>query len=367
MPGPLLPTITAILAFAFAAALVDQWRERRHGFQLIWAVGMTLFGIGSGSEALAALGGWSDPLYRSWYLAGAVLTPAWLGLGTAFLLARTRFGYTYAALILLSGLIALAIRNSPNYAGAGPLPVLYLIGAVIVALAIGFETYFQNDRWIRFAAVGVIVPTVLAVALMLATSLPAPGYALDPTTGQPIGTLMPGYLRLLTPILNVSGALALLFGAVFSAYVFMPKRRVLDYSLDPNQPGDQFLFNLLIAPVAIVVNLVASLPGAAGALVTARIHSRVPATLLIAVGAFVPTITDSLNRAGATEWFQFGKFLGVVFLFAGFLVSVEVFREIRIPFTGIRLATARRERVRTTDEGGNPAGGEEGRAATTDG
>jgi hypothetical protein len=28
----------------------------------------------------------------------------------------------------------------------------------------------------------------------------------------------------------------------------MPKRRVLPYSLDPNQPGDQFLFNLFIAP-----------------------------------------------------------------------------------------------------------------------
>jgi hypothetical protein len=38
-----------------------------------------------------------------------------------------------------------------------------------------------------------------------------------------------------------------------------------------------------------------------------------------------------------------------VFLFAGFLVSVEVFREIRIPFTDIRLATARRERARRRD------------------
>ena len=119
----------------------------------------------------------------------------------------------------------------------------------------------------------------------------------------------------------------------------MPKRRVLPYSLDPNQPGDEFLFNLLIAPVAIVVNLVASLPGAAPRLAAGKLHSRVPATILIAIGAFIPTITDSLNRAGSTELFQLGKFLGVVFLFAGFLVSIEVFREIRIPFTSVRLAT----------------------------
>jgi hypothetical protein len=73
----------------------------------------------------------------------------------------------------------------------------------------------------------------------------------------------------------------------------------------------------------------------------------VPATLLIALGAFVPTITDSLNRFGSTEFFQLGKFLSVVLLFAGFLVSVEVFREVRIPFTRIVLRPAREERATT--------------------
>jgi hypothetical protein len=345
-----LPAITAALALLFSIALIDQWRERRHGFQLIWAIGMLLYGIGSGAEALAGAAGWSDPLYRAWYLAGAVLTPAWLGLGTAFLLGRTRFGYTYAVLLLLSGLVALMIRNSPNYAGSGPLPILYLIGAVILALAIAVETYFQNDSWTRFAAAAIVGSTILGVVLMTAAVIPAPGYFLDPATGQPKGDLMPGYLRLLTPILNITGALALLLGAVFSTYVFMPKRRVLAYSLDPGQPGDQFLFNLLIAPVAITVNLLASLPGAFRALIAGRIHSRVPATILIAVGAFIPTITDSLNRAGATELFQLGKFLGVVFLFAGFLVSIETFREIRIPFTSIRMGGRRRESVPTEDE-----------------
>lgn len=346
----LLPSLTSILAFTFALLLLDQWRERRHGFQLVWAIGMAWYGVATGAEALAALGGWNEALYRTWYLTGAVWTASWLGLGTAFLLGRTRFGYTYAALLLLSGLVALMIRNSSSYAGAGPLPVLYLIGAVVLALAIGVETYFANDRWPRFAAGAVVGVTVLSLVLVVATpALPAPGYALNPATGQPVGEAMPGYLRLLTPVMNIPGALSLLLGALFSAYVFMPKRRVLGYSLDPNQPGDQFLFNLLIAPVAILVNLAASLPGAVRELAAGRLHSRVPATILIALGAFFPTITDSLNRAGSSELFQVGKFLGVVFLFAGFLVSAEIFREIRIPFTAIRLATARRERSRRRD------------------
>ncbi len=346
-----LPTLTSLLAFLFAVMLLDQWRERRQGFQLVWAFGMLCFGIGAGAEALAAVSGWNEALYRAWYLTGAVWTAAWLGLGTAFLLGRTRFGYTYAVLLLLSGVVALMIRNNPIYAGAGPLPALYLIGTVILALAIGVETYFQNDRWPRFAAGAIIAVTLASIVLMALTpALPAPGYALSPETGQPVGDAMPGYLRLLTPVMNIPGALSLLLGAVFSTYVFMPKKRVLPYSLDPNQPGDQFLFNLFIAPVAIVVNLGASLPGAFRDLLAGRLHSRVPATILIALGAFFPTITDSLNRAGATELFQLGKFLGVVFLFAGFLVSVEVFREIRVPFTHIRLSTARRERAHRRDE-----------------
>jgi hypothetical protein len=347
----LLPALTALLALVFCVMLLDQWRERRHGFQLVWALGMLWYGIGAGAEALAAANGWNEALYRTWYLTGAVWTAAWLGLGTAFLLGRTRFGYTYAALLLFSGLIALMIRTSPNYAGAGPLPVVYLIGAVILALAIGVETYFANDAWPRFAAGAIVAVTVLSVVLMVATPpLPPPGYALSPATGLPVGDAMPGYLRLLTPVMNITGAGSLLFGAVFSTYMFMPKKRVLPYSLDPGQPGDQFLFNLCIAPFAIVVNLLASLPSAARDLSAGRLHSRVPATILIAIGAFFPTITDSLSRAGSTELFEWGKFLGVVFLFAGFLVSTEVFREVRIPFTHVTLATRRREQVRRDQE-----------------
>ena len=343
MPPALLPAATSLFALAFSIALIDQWRDRRHGFQLIWAIGMLFYGVAAGSEALAAAGGWNEALYRGWYLTGAVWTAGWLGLGTAFLLGRTRFGYSFALCLFLAGLFTFLVRNRPEYAGAGTLPLLYFIVAGVLALAVAVETYFQNDRWPLLAAGAVVGATVVSIVLMATTTLEAPGYALDETTGQPIATLFPGSLRLLTPFLNITGAFALVLGAIFSTYVFMPKKRVLPYSLDPNQPGDQFLFNLLIAPVAIAVNFAVSLPGAVRALFAGRLHSRVPATMLIAIGAFIPTITDSLNRFGATEMFQVGKFLGVFFLFAGFLVSVETFREIRIPFTRIRLGGARHE------------------------
>jgi hypothetical protein len=353
VPAPWLPAATAILALVFSIALFDQWRERRGGFQLIWAIGMLFYGVAAGCEALASLGGtWTEPLYRTWYLTGAVWTAGWLGLGTTFLLGRTRFGYSFALCLFLAGLFTFLVRTKPEYEGAGSLPLIYFIVAGVLALAVAIETYFANDRWPQLAAVAVVGATVLSVVLMVTTTLPAPGWAVDPATNIPVATLFPGRLRLLTPFLNITGAFALVLGAVFSAYVFMPKRRVLPYSLDPGQPGDQFLFNLLIAPVAILVNLVASLPGAVRAMAAGRIHSRVPATLLIAVGAFIPTITDSLNRFGSTDLFQLGKFLGVVFLFAGFLVSIETFREIRVPFTAIRIRGGRHERVAAPADAG---------------
>ena len=345
-----LPAVTSILAILFSLALLDQWRERRHGYQLIWAIGMLFFGIASGCEALGAGSGWNEALYRTWYLTGAVWTAGWLGLGTAFLLGRTRFGYTFAVCLFLAGLFTFLTQAKEQYPGSGLAPILYLITALILAIAIGVETYFQNERWPYMAALAVVGATILSVILMATATLASPGFALDPTTRVPVGDLFPGTLRLLTPFLNITGSFALILGAIFSTYVFMPKKRVLDYSLDPNQPGDHFLFNLLIAPVAILVNFVVSLPGAARALLTGRIHSRAPATALIAVGAFIPAITDSLNRFGSTEFFEFGKFLGVVLLFVGFLVSIEVFSEIRIPFTRIRIGGPRAERAeRPTD------------------
>ncbi|HEY8989211.1 MAG TPA: hypothetical protein VIM39_09310 [Candidatus Limnocylindrales bacterium] len=217
MPTAWLPGATSVLALIFAVALFDQWRERRQGFQLIWAIGMAFFGIASGCEAIAAASGWSETLYRTWYLTGAVWTAGWLGLGTAFLLGRTRFGYTFAVCLLLAGVFTLLTQRKFNYAGSGSAPVLYLIGALVLAVAVAVETYFQNERWPVLAAGAVIGATALSLILMLTVTLPAPGYALDPATGVPTGDLFPGTIRLLTPFLNITGGLALAFGALFSA------------------------------------------------------------------------------------------------------------------------------------------------------
>jgi hypothetical protein len=339
----LLPAVTSLIALVFAVALADQWRERRHAFQAIWALGMLFFGIAAGCEAIGAASGWNEALYRTWYLTGAVWTAGWLGLGTIFLLARTRFGYAVALCLVLAGLFTLLTQQRYHYEGAGSTPVIYLAAAGLLAAGVAAATYLQSSQWALIAFVAVAGATLLSLVIGATVGLAAPGYVLDPVTGVPTADLFPGSLRLLTPWLNVTGGFSLLFGAIFSAYVFMPKRRVLAYSLDAGQKGDEFLFNLAISLVAFPVNFVASLPGAVRALAAGRLHSRVPSTILIAIGAFTASSGDTLQRFGVTDFFYLGKLLAVIFLFLGFLVSVEAFNEVRVPFTRIVLLHRRAE------------------------
>jgi hypothetical protein len=337
----LLPALTSLLAFVFALALLDQWVERRHGYQLIWALGMLFFAVASACEAIGALlpldQHWPELLYRTWYLTGAVFTAAWLGLGTAYLLGKTRFGFAYAFLVFFGGFLAFVTRNTYN---AGTLGVLVIIVALVVAIAIAVETYFQNERWPQIAALTVVAASLVGAFFAFTDPLAAP----TPVGGAvPTGAAMAGPVRVISLFLNVPGGISLVLGALFSVYIFMPKKRVLDYSLDAGQPGDQFLFNIFLAIVAIPVNFVASLPGAIVALFTGRIHSRVPATLLIAIGGIIVSSADALSRLGSTTFYSAAKLVALVLIFVGFLISTEVFREIRIPFTHRVLRPERHE------------------------
>lgn len=332
-----LPLASAVLSLLFAGLLVDQWRERRRPYQLVWAVGMLWYGLSAGTEWIGGAFGWSEPLYKVWYLIGAIWVAGWLGLGTVYLLGRTRFGFAFAFSLFLAGLFTYLTQARYDYAGSGTAPVFYFAVAVALALGVILLTLRRSPRWPHLAAAVIVGGTVLSALLVATVRLSPPGWVVDPVTHIPTGELFPGYIRLLTPFFNITGAFALTLGALYSAYIFMPKRRVLRYHITAARGTGLLVGNLLIAPVAIVVNLFASLPLAARAVANGTINSRVPATILIAIGAIIPAITSGMNRFGDTSGFFVGEFLGVVFLFAGFLVSIEVFAELRIPFTSVVL------------------------------
>ena len=306
-----LPFLSSLLSFVFAAMVFDQWRQRRHSFQLVWSIGLLWYGVATGSEFLGGLLGWSAPLYRTWYLIGAFLVPAYLGAGTLYLLNKTRFGYFVAASVLLGGVFS-ALATS-KYAGSATAGYLALGVAVVAAVGIAAATAWRRELQGHVAMAFLVAGTVVVAALVLSARLS--GAYVDPTTHVPVASAFPGYLRVSSVPFNAGGGLALVFGALYSAYIYMPKKRAVESRL---------------GILAIVVNFFASLPGAASALLRGKLNTRVPATILIAVGALIPGVTSSLNRFGITWSFFLGEFLGLVLIFAGFLISEEVFRNIRL-------------------------------------
>src|SRR5947209_13604160 len=311
----LLPLASSLLSFAFAAMVLDQWRQRRRAFQLVWGTGLIWYGIATGTEFLGSTFGWSEPLYRTWYLIGAFLVPSYLGAGTLYLLQKTRFGYLVAASIALGGLFSLAA--TAKYPGSATGGYVTLAVALVAAASVAASTALHRDLQAHVAMAFLVAGTIVVALLVMTARLSGGGY-MDPATHVPVAAAFPGYLRVSSVPFNAGGGLALVFGALYSAYIYMPKKRALAARL---------------GVLAIAVNFFASLPGAVTALFRGKLNSRVPATMLIAVGALIPGVTSSLNRFGVTWSFFLGEFLGLVLIFAGFLVSEEMFRNVRIGTT----------------------------------
>jgi hypothetical protein len=110
----LLPLCAALVALAFAALLLRSLLRRRSGEKVLWAAGFTLFAIAAGCEALAQRVDWSPALFRTYYLAGGVLTVAYLGAGSAWLLLPKR-----ARDVLLGGLAVASAAAAVTVAFTG--------------------------------------------------------------------------------------------------------------------------------------------------------------------------------------------------------------------------------------------------------
>ncbi|MBI4234478.1 MAG: hypothetical protein HY686_08565 [Chloroflexi bacterium] len=168
-----IPLITTVVALVFSLTVLDQYLERRRPYQLVWTVGLGLYTVASLLQLLWSAGVASEAVFRLWYLTGAMLVAAYLGMGTIYLLFSPKAGHITLGVLLLL--------------------------------------------------------TLLAAALALATPLRAdvgvleggPLLSQNPNTRE---SLYPAYVGALTAFLNSAGALVLIGGAVYSAVVFALRR-----------------------------------------------------------------------------------------------------------------------------------------------
>ncbi len=86
-----LPIVSTVVAAAFTRVLYLKWRRNRSvRYLLWWTIGVALYGLGTLTEAVTTLFGWSEPVFRIWYISGALLGGAPLATGTVYLLLSKR-------------------------------------------------------------------------------------------------------------------------------------------------------------------------------------------------------------------------------------------------------------------------------------
>ena len=283
----LIPALSSALCWTFSALLLAQWRARRRPYQLVWAVGLVFYALAAGADALGNLGGWNETLYRTWYLCGAVAAAAWLGLGEVYLFRTGAFG-ELVALAVFAGAIPAMIRGGRLLSAQADAPahVAVTVGLLAIAAAgvlalVGWE----RPLLLGHVALAILVAGTIAAGVSVLTAPVDLAEAVDSLTGVPRGAGFPEAVRVLTPPFNIAGALAIFFGAAYSAWTFWRNRASAE---------------------------------------------RVLSAVLIAAGAFVPSLTSTLNRFGYTGAFYWGELLGVLLIFAGFLASSEIISRRRL-------------------------------------
>jgi hypothetical protein len=86
-----LPIATTIVAVLFARVLWLHWRRNPNARHVTWwLIGVVLYGVGTLTEAVTTIFGWQEPVFRAWYVSGALLGGAPLAQGTVYLLLPRR-------------------------------------------------------------------------------------------------------------------------------------------------------------------------------------------------------------------------------------------------------------------------------------
>lgn len=165
-----IPYLSTLVTFAFTVAVYNRYRQRGGTHLLLWALGLLFYGIGTLSEVTLSLT-FNAFVLKIWYLTGAMLTAAWLGMGTVHLLVR-------------KGKIAQVITWA--------LAIVSLLAFLLVLIA----------------------PTLPA---SYNVTLPASEQYKDILTRS-------GLTIFLTIILNIYGTLTLVGGAIYSAFLFWRKK-----------------------------------------------------------------------------------------------------------------------------------------------
>ena len=160
-----VPAVTTVVSVVLAALVLARWAQRRHLNSLLWGIGLLMFAVGTAMELLYGLAGWQPWVFRLWYLFGAVLVAAYLGMGTAYLLMHGKIRWVAHALmaLLLIGSVYAAYRVfsvplDPTQMIAGELS-----GSAITVKSVRLITPFFNSLGVILLVGGAIYSSWLFI------------------------------------------------------------------------------------------------------------------------------------------------------------------------------------------------------------
>jgi len=249
----ILPFISTAVMLVFTIFVLQRYWVRRRPAFLFWGLGLAMFGAGSFAEAYLALS-WNKWIFFVWYLFGAALNAAWIGHGTTYLMFKKKWVHVVTAVLVLGSL----------YAGYLMLQAISQLDESVFTTAAPISEQYGTKR----VEEGEEIP-----AGVQTTTIEYKGEMVDVIPGLlPLGTPV----RLTTPFFNIYGLLALVGGAIWSAYLFW-RKRVL-----PN---------------------------------------RVIGNVLIAAGALLIGAASTLTRLGYGQFLYIGELLSAILMFSGFLTT----------------------------------------------
>ncbi|MGW8282046.1 MAG: hypothetical protein ACWGON_01995 [Gemmatimonadota bacterium] len=95
-----IPIATSIFAIWFGFVLLQRYRTKGGLHHLWWAIGVFAYAAGTITESLTTLLGWHEPLFRAWYISGALLGGFPLAQGTVYLLFSRKTADRLTAIVL---------------------------------------------------------------------------------------------------------------------------------------------------------------------------------------------------------------------------------------------------------------------------
>jgi hypothetical protein len=158
-----IPVLTTTFSLFFLSRIVPHYLSKGSPYLLWWTLGVLTFGMGTLTESINAIFGWSEWNSKVWYIVGALLGGYPLAQGTIYLLMNKRFadisavvcsaGILFAAVCVLAAPIELPANFDQRLTGS----VLQLNWTV---KWVGFD--FAPVKWVRFVFAPVLNSYALA-------------------------------------------------------------------------------------------------------------------------------------------------------------------------------------------------------------